>query len=306
MKQMMNSFKKMSNTKKVLIGVAVVGGAFSAITFYRYSRKTRTVLHDDLIPDDDRKAAIPVQDFAINAAQYAGLVEKMIGNLYDYAIRLSLTKDLIPHLNEIRSANDSNLSLKCVDAGCSVGGLSFRLSQQKDVNKIYGIDLSPSFIDFAKKRVKKEIPINGLKKEIKDEHLDKITFLCQDASMLQQFQNNEIDIGFVSMVLHEMPHRVPMNILSELSRVCQYVVVLDWTGNFPWNKSGIRNRFIEFLAGPQHFAGFKHFVALGGIEEHVKSLKKYRKGIKIRKYKLIDKGTIGFYVLDTSNVGLDS
>ncbi len=58
----------------------------------------------------------------------------------------------------------------------------------------------------------------------------KITFLNQDASMFPQFARNDIDIGFCSLVLHEMPRRVPMDVLCELAVICKYVVVVDWVG----------------------------------------------------------------------------
>ena len=165
---------------------------------------------------------------------------------------------------------------------------------------MHGVDLSPSFIEFAKQKKNKLL---------KDGHqyASKLDFLCQDASVLSQFDENAIDIGFCSLVLHEMPRRVPMNILCELSRVCKYVVVLDWIGpDYPWNEVGIRNRRIEYRAGPRHFNGFLHFVKLGGIQAHVKALQKHRRNVKVKFFKKIDQGTMGFYILDTVMSGIKS
>ena len=118
---------------------------------------------------------------------------------------------------------------------------------------------------------------------------------------MTQFKDNHFDIGYCSMVLHDMPDRVPMNILCELSRVCKYVVVLDWTSPIPWNKAGVRNRRIEFMVGPTHFAGFRHFVALGGMKAHVDALRKYRQGIEVVFTKKVDSENEELYILDTRN-----
>eukprot|EP00483_Globobulimina_turgida_P011865 UN11887 len=98
-----------------------------------------------------------------------------------------------------------------------------------------------------------------------------------------------------------MPHRVPMNILCELSRVCKYIVVLDWNSPFPWNLAGIRNRRIEFMVGPTHFAGFRQFIALGGTTAHINALQKYRNGIKIITSKKVDGDTTELFILNTSS-----
>ena len=132
-------------------------------------------------------------------------------------------------------------------------------------------------------------------------------FICQDCCFLTQFKNNEINIGYSSLILHEMPKRIPMNVLIELARISQYMVILDWIGpHFPYNKAGFRNRYFEFIAGPSHFAGFRHFVKIGGIQAHIKSLMKYMANINIIKYKTIDQHTMGLYILDSSQAILKS
>lgn len=278
------------------------------LEFYRYDQHRRDVLPTDLIPDDDRKAVIPPKDFAINVDGYVGM-QDMMSNLYDYILHLSLQKRLIPTMKKSKSPNSKSstsskednttnpsdpLRLTCLDAGCSVGGLTFRISQHSEVIKVFGVDLSPSFIDYAKEKQSK------MQKEEEQSNSKKITFLNQDASVLPQFKRNEIDVGFCSLVLHEMPRRVPMNILCELARVCKYLVLVDWVGpDYPWNAAGINNRSVEYKAGPEHFNGFLHFVRLGGIQAHVESLQKHRKGIKVMFETKMDQGTSAMYILDT-------
>merc|ERR1712154_256234 len=142
-------------------------------------------------------AVIPPKEFAIKAAEYKELADSTMSNLYDYVIHLSLKKHLIPFLKQ-QNGTSNKLHLTCLDAGCSIGGVSFRLSQQMDIDKVYGVDLSPSFIEYAKQRKNEQLGISG------NEYMPKLTFLCQDASVLSQFKRNEIDIGFCSLVLHEM------------------------------------------------------------------------------------------------------
>merc|ERR1712228_497320 len=141
--------------------------------------ESRDILPNDLIPDENRKAAMPPKDFAIETAEYKDLADNTMSNLYDYIIHLSLTKHLIPFLKE--KQNMPSLNLSCLDAGCSIGGISFRLSQQKNVKKVYDVDLSPSFIQYAKQKKNKLIKENG------NEQMSKLNFLCQDASVLSQF-----------------------------------------------------------------------------------------------------------------------
>ena len=55
------------------------------------------------------------------------------------------------------------------------------------------------------------------------------------------------------------------------------------------------------MVGPTHFAGFRHFVALGGIKAHIHALLKYRNGIHVIFNRKIDADTQELYIVDTQN-----
>lgn len=159
---------------------------------------------------------------------------------------------------------------KVIDIACGTGAQVFALSKVAD--KITGVDLSESMINFAKKAAAKQ----------------KITntefFIC-DATNLKSFKNNEFDIAIMSLALHQFSHELHAPILNEMKRVARKIIIVDYAVPLPKNYTGFGSRVAEFLAGKEHNRNFKSFYKLGGLNEILKS-----NNLKIEKSKLMGKG----------------
>jgi len=262
---------------------------FSSMTFalwFTYWRASRKVSPNALVPDQNRTEAVPEGDLSpwVNGWVEEKFSSFMTG-LYDFVIVKSFENCL---------AEEAKFKqLKILDCGCGIGTLSFKLFEQHsdDIDSIVGVDLSLNYIAAASERLS----------SLDSAHRQKLNFICKDATRLEEFEDNYFDIGYLSVVLHDCPDRVPITILCELSRVCRYIAVLDWCTPFPWNSAGVRNRLVEFFVGPKHFAGFRQFLAMGGIDAHVDSLQRHRPGVEVMYSRKIDGETIGYYILDTKD-----
>ena len=190
----------LTNAQKGLLGV----GGLGLSVWYAYYRKTRPILPDSLIPDEDRKEAIPPQELS---SWFYGKYEEEFAKAY----MTDVYSYLIAKSFKILKINSNASKLKILDCGCGTGGLSFQLLQKQGdkIDEVYGVDLSPESIKIANEKLKS----SGHKNK------SKLQFKCKDATVLNEFTDNYFDIGYCSLVLHDMPHRVPMNILCELSRV---------------------------------------------------------------------------------------
>lgn len=182
-----------------------------------------------MIPNEDRTEVLPPQELSswFYGSWEQQFAQSYMKDVYSYLVTKSL---------KILKLQDMT-GLKILDCGCGTGGLSFQFMDKysNNIQQIYAIDLSPQSIKIAKQKLKASKYGNILQ------------FVCRDGTVLSDIDDNYFDIGYCILVLHDLPHRVPINMLCELSRVCKYLVVLDWTSPIPWNKAGIRNRRIEFM-----------------------------------------------------------
>lgn len=93
--------------------------------------------------------------------------------------------------------NDSTI----IDIACGTGLVSFEVA--KKAKKVYGVDIAPSMINEAEKK-------------IKERKMDNIEFSVDDAYKLP-FDDNTFDIVICNNALHNMKH--PEKALSEVHRV---------------------------------------------------------------------------------------
>eukprot|EP00127_Corallochytrium_limacisporum_P002295 Clim_evm83s109 gene=Clim_evmTU83s109 len=147
-----------------------------------------------------------------------------------------------------------------LDACCGAGGCSLRVISK--VKSVTGVDLSPRSIEAAKKRIagSEETTTKGNETALK--------FICQDAAFLSEFKDGHFDVSYTSMGMHTMPPSTRVKFLRELCRVTKRsIYVIDFTKDVtPLSLAGLQACFLEFLGGPQHFAGFLSFRDLGGVE----------------------------------------
>ena len=160
----------------------------------------------------------------------------------------------------------------CLDVCCGTGGLSFALAER--CRHVDGIDHSPKMIaradDIRRRRA-----------------IDSVSFRLGDAAGLHDVSDGAYDVATVVLGLHEMPTDVRDRVLPELLRVATQVVIADFAVPMPINVAGLRNRMIEFLAGPRHFAGFRDYTQRGGLPALIEAV-----GARTERSRPMDGGTM--------------
>jgi len=139
-----------------------------------------------------------------------------------------------------------------VDIGCGTGSLSFALTEK--CKSVTGVELSSKMVEHAKRRQQ----ANGN---------NNVNFIHGDATSLPHFQNQKFDYLIISMALHEMPPNLRIKVLNEAKRIAKKIIVADYIVPQPVSFAGIITRIVEFLAGVEHFKGFRDFQKNNGIDQ---------------------------------------
>jgi len=200
-----------------------------------------------------------------NGPLYERLVDPLIIGLHHYVV------NIIPAGSTV------------IDACCGTGQLALKLSTE--CKKVVGIDLSPRMIQVAQKK-KTKLNVSNMEFELGD-----VT------EKLKQYPTKSFDYVTICMALHEMPKMFRLPMLKEMSRVGKTVIAVDYAASMPFNSAGLRNRFLEFIAGSEHFANFREFTAEGGVSGLVQAS---NGALKIENLKLIDKKSITVVYLTSS------
>ena len=160
----------------------------------------------------------------------------------------------------------------CLDACCGPGGLTLRLAG--GCSRVVGVDQSDKMIHRAR-----ELQRRG--------DYPQVDFQVGDATDLQRFAAGEFDVATVAMGLHEMPTAVREQVIPELLCVAAAVLIVDFAVPMPVNRAGVRNRVIEFVAGPRHFAGFRDYTRRGGLLPLIEGA-----GAVVTRSRPMDQGTL--------------
>jgi len=150
-----------------------------------------------------------------------------------------------------RVTSEINHGEKIIDIACGTGAQVFELFET--ASKIVGVDLSESMINHAQNSVKKRNILNA-------------EFFVCDATHLSGFNENSFDIAIMSLALHQFDPRLHSSILSEMKRVAQRIIIVDYAVPLPKNYAGVGSRVAEFLAGKEHNHNFKQYCQLGGLK----------------------------------------
>ncbi|MDF1550806.1 MAG: methyltransferase domain-containing protein [Bacteroidales bacterium] len=143
-----------------------------------------------------------------------------------------------------------NSQSNIIDVACGTGSFAFRLS--KNAASVTGIDMSESMLNIAIKKQKK----------MKAEN---IRFLLKDASKLYEYGEKTFDYATISMALHQFQPELAVDIMLELKRIANEIVVIDYAHPLPKNRYGVITYLIERLAGKEHFSNFKKYQSLNGL-----------------------------------------
>lgn len=141
-----------------------------------------------------------------------------------------------------------------VDVGCGTGRFSFSVADK--VKKVVSIDLSKKNIDTANKTLsKKPNP--------------KISFHHTNLKNLNS-QNFHFDYAVMTYVIHEVNPEERINLLIEMSRVADKIIIGDYL--VPINKGfwSLLNEAVEYFAGKNHYTNFIHFKSNNGLYELIK------------------------------------
>ncbi len=124
-----------------------------------------------------------------------------------------------------------------------------------------GIDLDENMLAFAFKN----------KYRLK---MENTAFYRADATNLP-FDDNSFDFVSVSFALHDKPHDIRSEVVSEMKRVVKSqgaILFMDFNIPLPCNIWGTGANIVEYFAGGEHYRGFKDFKQNGGlskiVEEH--------------------------------------
>lgn len=122
-----------------------------------------------------------------------------------------------------------------------------------------GVDNDPSILKIALKNRTKQ-------------NLENVSFHLADATKLP-FDDSCFGYASVSLALHDKERLTRYRVVSEMKRVVKQdgaLIFIDYPVPLARSIWGGLARTVEFLAGGDHYAGFKDYVGSGGLEDILK------------------------------------
>ncbi len=138
-----------------------------------------------------------------------------------------------------------------LEAACGTGEQSLILADK--ARRVVGFDYNPKMAECARRRIS-HIPDHQL------------SFLEADARSLPFITDGEFDVATITLALHEMHIDARLPVLRELSRTAGSLLIADYASPLPRTHIGRFTRIIEWLAGRDHYAGFKSYQRTGGLD----------------------------------------
>jgi ubiquinone/menaquinone biosynthesis C-methylase UbiE len=139
-----------------------------------------------------------------------------------------------------------------LDVGCGTGIHLERY--QKAGCEVYGIDLSPSMLQVARKRLG-----------------DRAHLFMGDASNMP-YSNQTFDLILMTTVLHEMSEKVRIAVINESKRILKKdgrILIIDF---HPGPIRPLKGWFyksvitlVEMMAGGEHYKNYRNFMANKGL-----------------------------------------
>ena len=138
-----------------------------------------------------------------------------------------------------------------IDVGCGTGRLAFSLADK--CKCVLGIDLSKRNIDRANLTLHQNPD-------------SKISFQNSDIGEIINKSQIHFDYAVLTYVIHEVNEEERINLLNEISRVADKIIIGDYLVPKPKGFRSYLSEIIEFIAGAEHYRNYKSFVANGGIK----------------------------------------
>jgi ubiquinone/menaquinone biosynthesis C-methylase UbiE len=150
---------------------------------------------------------------------------------------------------QIKNLVDANSII--IDVGCGTGRLAFSLADK--CKSVLGIDLSKRNIDRANLTLLQNPD-------------SKISFQNSDIEEINSKWQLHFDYAVLTYVIHEVNEEERINLLSEIIRVADKIIIADYLVPQPKGFRRYLSEIIEFIAGTEHYRNYKSFVANGGIK----------------------------------------
>jgi len=169
--------------------------------------------------------------------------------------------------------------MRVLEIGCGTG-LNLRLYKEAGC-EIHGIDLSPSMVNAASKKLGEQADIR-----------------VGDASQMP-YQDNSFDLVVAMFTLHEMPGSIRLPVINEMARVMKMdgrLLLVDFhSGPVRFPKGWLYKAaifFIEMCAGQEHFRNYRDFIANKGLPPLIET-----NNLHIEKKKIVNKGNFALFSL---------
>ena len=165
---------------------------------------------------------------------------------------------------------------RILDVGCGTGDQLRTLTRQ--ISYGLGVELSQVMVETARREQDNLCSAN-------------VEFRLADASQLDDLADRSFDIAMSSMMIHEMPEEKRLPVLREMQRLGQQIILVDWICPQPSRWRAWGTHAIEFMAGQEHYAGFRSFMSTGGMPPLLAAC-----GLEVLSTQITTKGTIQLWV----------
>ncbi|MCF7808174.1 MAG: class I SAM-dependent methyltransferase [Candidatus Marinimicrobia bacterium] len=136
-----------------------------------------------------------------------------------------------------------------------------------------------------------ETMVNTARRQADRRGIDNCDFQLADATDLSHLADKSFDYSISSMVIHEMPEAKRLPVLKEMKRLGNQIILVDWIYPQTSTPKLISTHIVEFMAGWQHYAGFRSFMQGGGMPALLQEV-----GLEVIETQITNKGTIQLWV----------
>ncbi len=144
-----------------------------------------------------------------------------------------------------------------LDIGTGTGRLAFQLAARG--NTVHAIDLSFRNVERARLRLARDPHAN-----LSIEHASVHELLARGV--------RRFDFAVLTFVLHEIRPAERRRVLEIAMRLAKTILIGEYRVPLPNGFEALLTRAVECVAGREHYANFKHFVATGGVPGLIEGL----------------------------------